>query len=416
MKDYIEYSVTTLFPYVLYNNFIEKSNISGIDNTQKELKDIKQFIKDESSLYPEYSNSKTLSDEEYKKYQSHVENYVDAIGNILKDSGYNLSNISLFKDYKQTNEVYNIPYAYINFFKEVCKHSFLFAYSLLKHTPASKKNIENLFASSDTFSTDISSYITKLEGFMLNDMTLVTIADFNKFVIDLFTKVSDSSSTDISDIKLDKINGTIKNNNKYKYLLFVSLLPFIHLMYYYRRVPGKSVQSIDFSERTLENRRTSIQMIYNNCLFTLYTIYELINKHIPYDLNKQLIGDNLNFMISEIELHSVNNIIQGNVTHNALKNQVIKSQQTISKIKVATDDINLMRSKIVNYINQRDTYNRHAKTYSILYWIALSLLLVYLVVQSVFFFIKSQSISSYMNMVNIGVMIVVLVLFIVSLF
>ena len=426
MKDYIEYSTTTMLPYVLYNKFIDRTSIPGLNNTDTSiLNDIKQFVKDVSSLYPEYELSTTgnkLVDAEYTKYKTHVTNYTNAISNILKNNSYNLSNISLFKEYSNSNsetDSYNIPYAYINFFKQVCKNSFLFAYALLKYSKSSDEGIENVFESTDPFNNDVNEYINKIESFLLNDIAIISKANFNTFVTDLFTKVNDSSDEENENplgIRLNNINDTIKNNNKYKYLLFVSLLPFIHLMYYYRRVPGRTLNSIDFSERTLENRRKSIHMIYNNCIFTLYTIYELINKHIPYSVNKHLIGDNLNFMMSEIALHSVKNMETEFVTHDALKKEVKASQKRLSNTKTSLEDINLMRSKIVNYINQRDTYNKHAKTYAVLYWIALSLLLIYVIVQTVFFFIKKQAISTYMNMVNIGVMIVVLVLFIVSLF
>jgi hypothetical protein len=120
--------------------------------------------------------------------------------------------------------------------------------------------------------------------------------------------------------------------------------------------------------------------------------------------------------MSEIAIHSVTNSLQGTVTNESLKGEVQNSQKVKSKINILLQDINLMRSKMVNYINRRDTINKHAATYKVLYWISLSFLLVYALVTTIFFFLKKQGVSKIMNMINICVMIVVLILFIVSIF
>lgn len=421
MKDYIDFANDTMFPYILYNRFFDITSITGISTSELSVDEVKMHIKSASSLYPSYELTSTndrLSTPNYSKYKAHLVNYIQSISSILQDDNYNLSNISLFKEYVQSIDTYNIPYAYINFFKHVCKNSYLFAYTLLtaNFTNAGNSTITDPFTSSSTFNTSVNTYIANLERFLLNDLEVVSKNTFDAFMRSLFVMMNaEADPANMYDISLNSITE-ISSSKKNKYLLFTSLLPFMHLMYYYRRIPGKEIKNTDFSDRTLENKRISAGMIYNNCIYTLYTIYDLINKHIPYISTKHLFSDNLAFMMTEIASHSITNSLQGTVTNESLKSEVQNSQKVKSKINILLQDINLMRSKMVNYINSRDTINKHAKTYRVLYWISLSFLLVYALITTVFFFLKKQGISKIMNMVNIGVMIVVLILFIVSIF
>jgi hypothetical protein len=398
MIDYVQYSLETMFPFLINCDLINTKY--GTGNNELPLDQVLSWFKDKSNIHVD--NSVIENEAMLKKKTDHVQKYIDFIKNRALNQP--LDKIVNYEPVTTANgRSYRVPLEYVTFFNEVCRNTYWFLTSM-------NKCVGDSCAPPDinqVTSSDYTLNFNKLTEYIYDNPIVVSSSSFSVFLSNAFKVWKQGIST---------LNGSLKNSHKEADLFFLSHIPYMHLCYNSQRIPFNNKLSSDITENnSLENRYEAVGNIYKNVLYTVYSLLELCVLYVPYSPDKIFLENFYNSFLIQVGSH-INDINSEIVSNNKqyLKTLVKSSQEKSNAIYARNRENDMLASKVANYLTVRRDYAKKANVQSVLYWILFGFLIAYLLVNAVFGFLKMQSINIYMIMVNIGVIITCLIGLLVS--